>query len=108
MDFVNMINCPRRYLDPETFIEECFCKLAPYIKSTHLKDTRMNPDGLTTILEECSPGEGSLDYTRILPIIDKYLEPDAPVLLEHMQTFEEYSRAYDYVAEKAALAGIIV
>ena len=25
MDFVNMINCPRRYLDPETFIEECFC-----------------------------------------------------------------------------------
>ena len=63
-------------------------QLAPYIKSTHLKDTRMNPDGLTTILEECSPGEGTLDYTRILPIIDKYLEPDAPVLLEHMQTFE--------------------
>ncbi len=108
MDFVNMINCPRRYLDPETFIEECFCKLAPYIKSTHLKDTRMNPDGLTTILEECSPGEGSLDYTRILPILDRYLAPDAPVLLEHMQTFEEYSRAYDYVAEKAAAAGITV
>ena len=108
MDFVNMINCPRRYLDPETFIEECFRKLGPYIKSTHLKDSWMDPQRLTTVLDECSPGEGSLDYTRILPIMDRYLPADAPVLLEHMQTFEEYSRAYDYVAEKAAIAGISI
>ena len=43
MDFVNMINCPRRYLNAEGFIDECFRTLAPYIKSTHLKDTRMHP-----------------------------------------------------------------
>ncbi len=108
MDFVNMINCPRRYLAPEKFIEECFMKLGPYIKSTHIKDSRMHPTNLTTILEECSPGEGTLDYTRVLRIMDRYLSAEAPVLLEHMQTFEEYRTAYDYVAARAKEAGIPV
>ena len=35
----------------------------------------------------------------------KYLSPDAPVLLEHMSTFEEYQKAYRHVAEKAREAG---
>ena len=106
MDFVNMINCPRRYLDAEGFIEECFAKLGPQIKSTHLKDSRMDLMELTTVLHECSPGEGGLDFVRVLRIIDRYLPADAPVLLEHMSTFEEYSRAYDYVAQKAKEAGV--
>ena len=80
----------------------------PYIKSTHLKDSRMDPMQLTTVLNECSPGEGSLDFVRVLKIIDRYLPADAPVLLEHMTTFEEYRRAYDYVAGKAAEAGVCI
>ena len=108
MDFVNMINCPRRYLGAEQFIEDCFRMLAPYIKSTHLKDTRMYPTRLTTMLEECSPGEGALDFGNVLKIMDRYLPADAPVLLEHMSTFDEYARAYRYVAEKASVAGIAV
>ena len=106
MDFVNMINCPRCYLDAEGFIEECFSKLGPYIKSTHLKDSRMDPMQLTAVLNECSPGEGGLDFVRVLKIIDRYLPQDAPVLLEHMNTFEEYRRAYEYTAAKAAEAGV--
>ncbi len=106
MDFVNMINCPRRFLDAEGFIEECFRKLAPWIKSTHLKDSRMDLMQLTTVLNECSPGEGNLDFVRILQIIDRYLPANAPVLLEHMTTFAEYRRAYEYVAAKAAEAGV--
>lgn len=108
MDFVNMINCPRRYLAPEAFIEDCFRKLAPYIKSTHIKDTRMHPTNLTTMIEECAPGEGSLDYTHILRIIDRWLPANAPVLLEHMATFEEYGAAYDYVTTAAVRAGISI
>lgn len=108
MDFVNMINCPRRYLAPEAFIEECFSKLAPHIKSTHIKDTRMHPTRLTTLLEECSPGEGTLDYAEVLRIMDRHLGADAPVLLEHMTTFEEYRTAYDYVADQAKRAGIAI
>ncbi len=108
MDFVNMINCPRRFLGAESFIEECFSKLAPYIKSTHLKDSRMDPMRLTTALTECSPGEGGLDFVNVLRIIDRYLPADAPVLLEHMSTFDEYRRAYDYMASRAAEAGIVI
>ena len=108
MDFVNMINCPRRFLDAEGFIGDCFRTLAPYIKSTHLKDTRMHLTRLTTILEECSPGEGNLDFQRVLAIIDQCLPADAPVLLEHMQTFEEYEKAYMYVARQAEKAGISI
>ena len=106
MDFVNMINSPRRALAAEDFIEECFRKLAPYIKSTHIKDTRLDPMRLTTVLEECSPGEGNLDYPRVLDIMQRYLPSGAPVLLEHMQTEEEYRAAYDYVAACAKQASI--
>ncbi len=108
MDFVNMIHSPRRFLAAEAFIDECFRKLGPYIKSTHLKDSRMGLTRLTTVLEECCPGEGALDFAAILKIMDRYLPPDAPVLLEHMHTFDEYAAAYDIVAAAAARAGIPV
>ena len=106
MDFVNMINSPRRYLMPEAFIGECFCKLSPWIKSTHIKDTRMHPTRLTTILEECSPGEGTLDFEKVLGIMNRWLPADAPVLLEHMTSFEEYAAAYEHVYAAATRAGI--
>ena len=108
MDFVNMINCPRRSLAPEAFIEECFRKLGPYIKSTHIKDSRMDPVRLTTMIEECAPGEGTLNYPEVLRIMDRYLPKDAPVLLEHMRTPDEYRRAYDYVTRQAEIAGVRV
>ena len=108
MDFVNMINCPRRYLNAERFIEECFRKLAPHIISTHIKDSRMHPTRLTTILDECSPGEGNLDFGQILRTIEQYLPADAPVLLEHMQTEEEYQKAYTFVKQAADSLGIHV
>lgn len=108
MDFVNMINCPRRYLAPEAFIESCFQKLGSHIRSTHIKDTRMHPTRLTTLIEEVSPGEGVLDYREVLRIMNRYLPEDAPILLEHMTTPEEYATAYDYVAARAKEAGIPV
>ncbi len=77
-------------------------------KSTHIKATRMHPTNLTTILEECSPGEGALNFGNVLRIVDRYLAADAPVLLEHMTTFEEYARAYDYLKAVADQNGISV
>ena len=108
MDFVNMINCPRRYLAPEAFIEKCFATLSGHIKSTHIKDIRMHPTNLTALLYECAPGEGALDYAQVLRIMDRHLPADAPVLLEHMDTFEAYAAAYDYVFAAAARAGTAV
>ena len=108
MDFVNMINSPRRYLCADAFIEECFAKLGPYIKSTHIKDSHMDRMRLTTVLTECSPGEGELDLAKVLRSIERHLPADAPVLLEHMETFEEYRVAYEAVASAAAEAGIAI
>ena len=108
MDFVNLINCPRRYLAADSFIEDCFRKLGPYIKSTHIKDSRMHPTNLTVLLEECSPGEGNLDFVRILRILDRYLPKNGPVLLEHMQTEEEYRTSYLFLKRKSAEAGICI
>ena len=53
-----------------------------------------------------TPGEGSLDFAKVLKILDEQLPAEAPVLLEHMTTFEEYERAYNYVAAVAAENGI--
>jgi hypothetical protein len=39
-------------------------------------------------------------------MLDEKLPADAPVLLEHMTTFEEYEKAYDYLAKIAEENGI--
>ena len=108
MDFVNMINCPRRFFLAEEFLEECFGLLGPYIKSTHIKDSRMDPNQFTAHLWECPPGQGQLDYEMVLRVIDRHMPKDAPILLEHMSTFQEYAAAYDYVAEKAKAARVFI
>jgi sugar phosphate isomerase/epimerase len=105
MDFVNMISSARRFLFAHEFIEECFEKLGPMIKSCHAKDVRLEQP-FTTMLREVAPGEGALDYARVLRIADKHLPGDMPFLLEHMQTDGEYAAAYDCVAGIAQGEGI--
>lgn len=107
LDFVNMINSPRRFLYAAEFVEECLIKLGPHIKSTHLKDSFMEP-AYTCVIRETAPGKGQLDLARILKSIDAHLPKDAPVLLEHMHSFEDYAAAFDHVAGIAARHGIPV
>ena len=105
MDFVNMINSPRRSLSAHEFIEECFMKLGSLVKSCHLKDSLME-ENYTAVIREMAPGRGRLDFTRVLSSIDRHLAKGAPVLLEHMNTSEEYAAAYDHVSMAAQAAGI--
>ena len=62
--------------------------------------------GGTVCREDLNRWEGALDFSQVLQIIDRHLPKDAPVLLEHMQTFAEYQRAYQYVADAAQKAGV--
>ncbi|NLX83284.1 MAG: sugar phosphate isomerase/epimerase [Clostridiales bacterium] len=105
MDFVNMINSPRRFLYAHEFIEECLQKLGKHIKSTHLKDSLMKPD-FTAVIHETAPGLGQLDFAQVLDSINRHLPHDAPVLLEHMNTFEEYDQAFRHMRAIAKAAGI--
>lgn len=95
LDVVNMINNPKRYLFNDSFIKECFKKLGPYIKSCHAKDVIMS-NQFTTMIKEVAPGKGTLDYSVFLREVEN-LDPEMPVLIEHLETHEEYIEAFNYI-----------
>lgn len=95
LDPVNIINCPERYFKNSNVIKECFSKLGPYIKSCHAKDITMS-DKLTVHLQEVAPGKGILNYKTYLAELQR-LNPDIPLMLEHLQSSEEYDEAAHFV-----------
>lgn len=99
LDPVNLINTPRLAFNSGAFIRECFAKLRPYIKSCHAKDIQIR-DELTVHLDECRPGTGLLDYRVFLRELAK-LDPDTPILLEHLHGQEEYATAAGYIRDVA-------
>ena len=106
LDFVNMINCPERYCRSTEFVQHCFTLLGPHIKSIHGKDSIME-QAYTTIIHETMPGKGTLDYPKILAMVEK-LGPDTPLFVEHLPDFETYREAAAYVRSQAENAGIFV
>ena len=103
-DPVNLVNCPRRYFFTGDLLRECFAKLGPQMKSCHAKDIRL-ADNLTTHLDEVRPGTGNLDYTVFLSEAAK-LQPDLPIMLEHLPNEDEYTAAAEYVKGVGEAAGL--
>jgi sugar phosphate isomerase/epimerase len=99
LDPVNMVNSPERVYDTASLIRECFAKLGHLIKSCHGKDILLH-ENLTLHLDECRPGNGVLDYGIFLKELSK-LDPDTPLMLEHLPR-EEYPPAAEYVRKIAA------
>jgi sugar phosphate isomerase/epimerase len=106
LDPVNMVWSPPRFFQNGALIRECFESLGPHIRNCHAKDTRM-PNSLTVRLEECAPGQGSLDYPTFLRCLDA-LGHDRRVglIIEHLKTPEEYDAAAAHVRAVAAAEGI--
>lgn len=104
LDFVNMINCPERYCKSTEFIKHCFDLLGPFICSIHGKDVLME-QAYTTLIHETMPGKGTLDYKKILAMVEK-LGPDMPLFVEHLPDYETYREATAYVRGQAEEAGI--
>ena len=104
MDIINMINSAERYFHPEEFVDECVEWLGGQIRSCHIKDVHL--DGRYTLrLEECGPGDGEFPlryYAERMSAVD----PDMPVILEHLNTDEEYLRYLAYL--KKELEGLCV
>lgn len=95
LDPVNIINCPERYFHNGKFLKHCFELLEPHIKSCHAKDIILR-DNLTVHLDEVRPGLGSLDYQVYLRELSK-LDPDLPLMIEHLPNEEEYQKATEYI-----------
>lgn len=103
LDPVNLVNCPQRYYDSTALLRECFAKLGPHIKSCHAKDIALETQ-LTVHLNEVRPGVGGLDYHTYLRELAK-LEPDTPLMLEHLPA-EEYPAAAAHVRAVAEEVGV--
>ena len=95
MDVCNGINSPRRFYRNADFIRECFAKLGKWIVSCHAKDLAFIPE-MNVHFKEVVPGTGQIDYATYLRELSK-LAVDAPLMLEHLQTAEEYDAGRDYI-----------
>jgi sugar phosphate isomerase/epimerase len=104
LDPANIVSSPQRFYANGALIRECFAKLGPYIKSCHAKDIRLDTR-LTVHLDEVRPGLGGLDYRAYLQELDR-LDPDTPLMLEHLSTAEEYELSANYVRSVAEDLGV--
>jgi sugar phosphate isomerase/epimerase len=106
LDPVNLVSSPRRYFRNAELIRELFRALGPRVRSCHAKDTLIG-EGLTVHLEEVRPGLGALDYRTYLRELAR-LDPDTPLMIEHLPGAEEYRLAADHIRGVAAGEGLEV
>jgi len=95
LDPVNIINSPRRYFENGKLLKECFSKMGKWIVSCHAKDSIMTGEFVTHI-NETRPGKGVLDYRTYLGGLDA-LPQSPPLLMEHLDTPDEYDLAREYI-----------
>jgi len=105
-DPVNLIWSPERYYRSGEIIREFVARLGPLIRSCHAKDLLLT-DELTVHLKEVRPGLGGLDYRTYLRELAR-LDPDLPLMLEHMATPQEFAEATAYVRSVAKEAGAAI
>ena len=105
-DPVNLVCSPQRYYDNSTLIRESFQKLGPYIKSCHAKDISLSTK-FTVHLDEVRAGLGYLNYKVFLEELSK-LDPDTPLMLEHLDTEEEYAQAASHIRSVANEIGATI
>ncbi|AWT59772.1 MAG: hypothetical protein DF168_00967 [Candidatus Moanabacter tarae] len=106
LDPVNVVSTIHRFYYNAAFLEECFTTLGPYVRSCHAKDIILRKK-LTVQLNEVRPGLGKLDYSKYLRLIE-HLDPDMPLMLEHLKTEKEYTKAADYIRMVAKGIGIAI
>jgi len=99
MDVCNGINSPAKFYQSAEFIRECFHKLGPWIASCHAKDLQWITE-LNVHFLEVVPVRGEVDYRSYLTVLAK-LSVDAPLMLEHLKTAEEYDEGKRYIMKVA-------
>ena len=106
LDPVNLVLSPQRYYNNADLIRECFAQFGQHIKSCHAKDILLSGK-LTTHLDEVRIGTGDLDYRVYLTELNK-LDPDMPLMLEHLPRAEEYELAAAHVRKVAEEVAVML
>jgi sugar phosphate isomerase/epimerase len=104
LDPCNLINSPERFYRNTDLINESFDKLGKWIVSCHAKDLTWDVEMNIHFREVC-PGTGSLDYATYLRRLAA-LPHDAPLMLEHLPTEEDYGAARKYLLELGPKVGV--
>ncbi len=104
IDVCNVVNSPLRFYNNSELIRECFRKLGPWITSCHAKDLDWNVE-MNVHFREVIPGRGEIDYRTYLTELAR-LQTDAPLMLEHLKSPEEYEEGKQYILRVGREAGI--
>jgi len=102
IDVCNGINSPERFYNNGRFISECFRKLGQWAVSCHAKDLEWKVE-MNVHFVEVVPGRGEVDYRTYLREVAK---TDAPLMLEHLRSAEEYEEGRNYIKKIGAEAGV--
>jgi sugar phosphate isomerase/epimerase len=95
VDACNLINSPEKFYRNTDLLNECFNRLGRWIVSCHAKDLTWDVE-MNIHFREVAPGKGSLDYATYLTRIAQ-LPQNPPLMIEHLNTAEEYSAARDHI-----------
>ena len=104
LDICNIINSPRRFYKNADVIRDCFKALGKWVASCHAKDLKWVPE-YNVHFQEVAPGRGKIDYAAYLNAVAK-LPVDAPLMLEHLKTPEEYEEGKRHIQDVAKMAGV--
>jgi sugar phosphate isomerase/epimerase len=103
-DPVNMVCSPRLYHGNAAMIADFCRRLGPRIRSCHAKDVLLS-QRLTTHLDEVVAGDGALCYRSYLLELAR-LDPDMPLMLEHLPSQNQYAQAAGYIRSVAKTVGV--
>jgi sugar phosphate isomerase/epimerase len=95
LDPVNLVVSPEVYFNNADMIKDCFARLGPFIRSCHAKDIILREEIYTPHLDEVRAGLGKLNYNVFLKELSKL--KDIPLMMEHLETEEEYKAAAEFI-----------
>jgi len=104
-DPANLVNDPMKYYGYAELTQRFVDRLGPAIKSCHIRDVLIQDTALPLAMLEARPGAGELDLGAYLAAIDP-LDPDMPMLLEHLHDPRDYVAGVAHVRERAQAVGV--
>jgi sugar phosphate isomerase/epimerase len=104
IDVCNGINSPKRFYNNAAFTRDCFAKLGKWVVSCHAKDLAFVKNA-NVRFDEVIPGTGAIDYRPYLTELAR-LPQDAPLMMEHLKTAEQYAQSKKHIRGVAKQVGV--
>ena len=102
-DPINLMNGVNRFYEHRAYIDAFVTAFGAKIRSVHIKDMTIERP-FVVALRECAPGKGVIDYDALLRSLQR-LPADTPIMLEHLETEQEYRDAAAFVQRKLPVGG---